>query len=688
MSVSTVGERSGVSGFGPENPFYLVSELPFQAPPFDQIKDSDYQPAIEAGMAEQLAEIRVIAESPEAPTFENTIVAMEKTGCLLQRTLAAFHGVAGAHTNPELERIQREEAPRLAANRDAIYLNGRLFERVAAVYDRREGLSGEALRLAEICYKGFVRAGAKLSEAEKDKLKKLNEEESTLTNEFRSRVLAASNEAAYGTTEEAALAGLSVAQKSAAAGAAKAKGKEGWMLPLQNTTQQPYLSVLRDRKTREEIFANSWARTERGDANDTREIVVRLAKIRATKAKLLGFESYAAWKLEDQMARTPQAAIGFLDALVPATLAMVEREAKEIQAAMGDGAELKPWDWEFYSEAVRKAKYDLDEEQLRPYFELNRVLEEGVFYAARKLYGIEFKERTDIPVWHEEVRAFEVSDANGQPLALFYCDLFKRESKNGGAWMSSFVRQSKLMGTLPVVYNVSNVPKPAEGEPALIGFGEVTTLFHEFGHALHAIFSECEYPSLSGTSVARDFVEFPSQFNEHWATHPEIFARYARHYETGAAMPKDLIGKMKLAAKFNQGYRLTELLAAAELDMEWHSLGVEGAPESAGGFERAALEKKKLALGYVPPRYRSTYFAHIWSGSYGAGYYAYLWSEMLDSDAFRWFEEHGGLSRENGDRLRRMVLSRGNTADPAEMFRAWLGRAPEIEPMLKGRGLM
>jgi peptidyl-dipeptidase Dcp len=698
MSSGILTSPSGVTGYGPENPFFVPSTLPFQAPRFDQIKDSDYQPAIEAGMAEQLEEVRAIAEAPSGPTFENTLLAMERTGALFQRAMAAFGAVAAANTNPELERVQQEEAPRLAAHFDAIYLDTRLFERVAAVYEEREtlGLSAESLRLVEIYYQRFVRAGARLNDGDKARLKQINEEESSLSNGFKSKVLAATRDGAFATADEDALAGLDAGQMGAAERAAKMREQDGWVLPLQNTTQQPYLAGLRVRETRRTLFERSLMRTERGGENDTRATVLRLAELRAEKARLLGFDSYAAWKLEDQMAKTPEAAVKFLDALVPAAKANVAAEAREIQAVIdaesnGSGVSwfaVQPWDWDFYSEQVRRAKHDLDEAEVRPYFELNSVLENGVFYAASQLYGLKFRELMGIPVWHVDVRVYEVLEEDGSPLALFYCDNFKRDNKNGGAWMSSFVRQSKLLGTLPVIYNVANIPKPADGEAALVSFSEVTTLFHEFGHALHGMFSAVEYAGLSGTSVARDFVEFPSQFNEHWATYPAIFDNYAKHYETGAAMPAELAAKLKGAADFNQGYELTEVLAAAELDMEWHTLTADAVVESTDAFEMAALEKKDLALGYVPPRYRSSYFSHIWGGGYAAGYYAYLWAEMLDHDGYAWFEANGGLTRANGDRLRAMVLSKGNTEDLATMYKAWLGREPEIAPMLKARGLV
>ena len=687
-----VSAQSADAGFGPANPFYAASALPFQVPPFDKIKDGDYQPAIEAGMAEQLKEVRAIVDNPAEPTFENTIVAMERTGTLFQRAMAAFNGVTGANTNPALEKVQREEAPKIAAHNDAIYLDAKLFKRVKVIYEKRESLklSSEGHRLVEIYYDRFVHAGANLSDSDKERLKKINEEESTLSNAFRSKVLAATKDAAYFTPDKNRLAGLTDAQIGAAEQAAKQRKKEGWILPLQNTTQQPYLSSLSARTTRQALFEDSWMRAERGDANDTRETIARLAQLRAEKGRLLGHPSYAAWKLEDQMAKTPENALKFMDALVAAATANAASEAKDIQAVIdsqNDGFKLQPWDWEFYSERVRKAKYDLDEVEVRPYFEMNNVLQNGVFYAANQLYGLTFQERKDIPVWHPDVRVFEVFDADGHPLAVWYCDYYKRDNKNGGAWMGSYVRQSKLLGTLPVVYNVANLPKPAEGEPALISFSDVITMFHEFGHALHGMFAATEYPSLSGTAVARDFVEFPSQFNEHWATYPSVFAHYAKHHKTGAPMPAELAAKIKKAADFNQGYALTELLAAAELDMQWHSLPVSAPLQKPEEFEKAALEKKGLTLSYVPPRYRSSYFSHICGGGYAAGYYAYLWSEMLDDDAFQWFQDHGGLTRANGDRLRAMVLSRGNTGDLEKMYEAWLGSAPNIEPMLKYRGL-
>jgi peptidyl-dipeptidase Dcp len=678
--------------FGPSNPFYAPSTLPFHAPPFDKIKDEDYQPAIEAGMAEQLSEMQAIADNSAAPTFENTLVAMEKTGQLFQRATAAFGAVTGANINPALLKVRADEAPKLAAQQDAIYLNAKLFSRVAAVYKQRESLKldAESMRLLEITYDAFVRSGANLSEADKTELRKLNEEIGTLSNDFSTKLLAATKDGAYLTADKGALAGLSEARIAAAAQTAQNRKQEGYVLPLQNTTQQADLASLRVRATREAIFEKSWKRAERGDANDTRDVISRLAQLRARRAQLLGYPNHAAWKLGDQMAKTPEAALKFVDALVPGATAKATSEGKEIQEvidAQKGGFTLQPWDWDFYSEQVRKAKYDLNEAEVKPYFELNTVLENGVFYAAHQLYGITFKERKDIPVYQPDVRVFEVSDADAKPLALFYCDYFKRDNKNGGAWMDNLVTQSKLMDTLPVVFNVANLPKPAPGEPALISFTDVTTMFHEFGHALHGMFANTEYPRLSGTSTARDFVEFPSQFNEHWALYPAVFNHYARHYKTGASMPTDLAAKIKKAAKFNQGYQLTELVAAAELDMQWHTLPASAALQQPDVFEKQALEKTHLLLNAVPPRYRSSYFSHIWSEDYSASYYAYLWAEMLDDDAYQWFEDHGGLTRANGDRFRQMVLARGNTEDLAKMYASWRGKDPNVEPMMKFRGL-
>jgi len=683
---------SAQTAFGPSNPFYAPSTLPFQAPPFDKIKDADYEPAFEAGMAQQLKEIEAIADNPAPPTFENTFVAMEKSGRLLNRVQATFNDVSQANLDDALQKVRDTVAPKLAAHTDAIFLNPKLFRRIQAIYNERASLKldPESLRLVEFDYKLFVHSGAKLSEPDKAKLKKMNEEESILENDFMNKLLAGTKDAAYHTTDENALAGLSPAQVDAAAQAAKDRKMPGYLIPLQNTTQQPSLDALSNRTTRHELFEDSWNRTERGGPDDTRATIARIAQLRAQKAKLLGFPNYAAWTLEDQMAKTPDAVQKFLFALVPGSTANAVDEAKAIQQLIDEqkgGFELQPWDWNFYSEQIRKQKYSIDEKEVDQYFELNSVLENGVFYAANQLYGLTFKERKDIPVYNPDMRVFEVFDADGKPLALWYCDYFKRDNKAGGAWMDVLVQGSKLLGTLPVVYNVANFAKPAPGQPALLTFDDVTTMFHEFGHALHGMFGDTEYPSLAGTNVPRDFVEFPSQFNEHWATYPAVFDHYAKNYKTGAPMPAELAKKIRETRTFNQGYDLTELLAAAELDMQWHILPADAPLQNPDAFEKQALEKTHLALSYVPPRYRSSYFLHIWANGYAAGYYAYLWSEMLDDNAFQWFENHGGMTRANGDRFRKMVLSRGNTEELAKMYAAWLGAEPSIEPMLKYRGL-
>ncbi len=681
------------AAFGPSNPFYAASTLPFEAPPFDKIKDPDFQPAIEAGMAQQLEEIRAIAEDRAKPTFDNTFLPLEKSGRLLERAAAVFNAVSEANTDAVLQSVKAALAPKLAAHHDAIYLNSKLFARVAAIHSQIDShdFDPEARRLVQVTYDEFVHSGANLSDADKARLRKLNEEASTLSDAFEGKLLAATKDAAFHTATAAALAGLSDAQLAAAMQAAQGRNLQGYVLPLQNTTQQPAFESLKDRTTRKTIFDNSWSRAERGDANDTRSTIARLAQLRAQRAALLGFANHAAWTLADQMAKTPEAALGFMDALVPVASAKAAAEAADIQAqidAQHGGFRLDPWDWDYYGNQVRKAKYSLDDAEVKPYFELDSVLINGVFYAANQLYGITFKERKDIPVYQPDMRVFEVTDLDGKPLALFYCDYFKRDNKNGGAWMSDFVGQSKLLGTLPVIYNVANLPKPAPGEPALISYDDVRTMFHEFGHALHGMFSNTRYPSLSGTATARDFVEFPSQFNEHWAIYPAVFNHYARHYKTGAVMPAELVEKIKRAENFGEGYSLTELLAAAELDMQWHMLPASAPLQKPDEFEKQALTRSHIDIPAVPPRYRSSYFSHIWSSDYSAGYYAYLWTQMLDDDAFQWFDDHGGLTRANGERFRRMVLSRGNTEDLAAMYVAWRGRPPTIDAMMQYRGLI
>jgi len=675
------------------NPLAKASPLPFQAPIFNKIADSDFQPAIEEGMRLQTAEIKKIADNPEPPTFKNTLVALEKSGQMLTRANLILNTLAGANTNPTLQKVQEDEAPKLAAHRDSIYLNANLFQRVEAIYAKRDHLKldAESRRLVEFTYDTFVHAGAKLSDADKASLMKLNKEDSSLSAQYVNKLMDATKAGALVVDSQAKLAGLSEADLHAAAQAAQDRKLDGkWVLTLQNTTQQPLLQDLTDRATREALFNASWNRAEKGDANDTRDLITRLAQLRAEKAKLLGYPSFAAWQLSDQMAKTPEAAIKFMQNLVPAATARAEAEAKDIQAVIdtqkGD-FKAQAWDWERYAEQVRKAKYDLDDSQIKPYFELDRVLKDGVFYAAHELYGLTFKQRHDLPVYQPDVRVFEVFDKDGKHLALFYCDYFKRDNKNGGAWMDNMVGQSRLLHTQPVVFNVCNFTKPAAGQPALISFDDVVTMFHEFGHGLHGMFADQEYPSLSGTATARDFVEFPSQFNEYWATDPKVFAHYARHYQTGALMPAALVTKIKKAGHFNKGYDMTELIAAALLDMDWHSLSADAPRQDADAFETASLMKDHIDLSYVPPRYRSSIFLHIWGNGYSAGYYAYLWTQMLSDDAFQWFKENGGLTRANGDRFRKMILSRGNTEDLGKMFRDFRGADPSVGPMLLNRGL-
>ena len=676
-----------------ENPFFAASQLPFQAPRFDVIGESDYAPAIAAGIQQKLAEVEKIANNPAEPTFDNTLVALEKSGALLTRTMNVFGAMTSANTSDSLQKLDEETSPKLAALDDAIMLNSKLFARIKAIYDRRDSLKldAESLRLVEVTYKNYVLAGANLSDADKTQLKALNQEAATLSTQFTNKLLAASKNGALAIGDKTLLAGLSEGELAAAAQAAsERKLDKQWLLVLQNTTQQPDLQNLQDRATRQKLFEASINRAEKSDANDTRQTLARLAKVRAEQAKLLGFPNYAAWKLQNQMAKNPDAALAFMRNIVPAATARAEREAKDIQAVIDrqhGGFKLAAWDWQFYAEQVRKEKYDLDESQIKPYFEMNNVLHNGVFYAANLLYGISFKERKDIPVYHPDVRVYEVFDKDGQSLALFYTDFFKRDNKGGGAWMSNFVEQSKLNGTKPVIYNVSNFTKPAAGQPALLSYDDVITMFHEFGHALHGMFADQQYPSISGTNTARDFVEFPSQFNEHWASDPQVFAHFAKHYQTGAAMPQELVDKINKADKFNKGYAMTELLAAALLDMHWHMLAADQPQQDVDKFEAASLRQDNIDLSYVPPRYRSSYFQHIWGNGYAAGYYAYLWTEMLADDAFQWFREHGGLTAENGQRFRDQVLSRGNSQDLEKLYVDWRGQEPSIEPMLINRGL-
>jgi peptidyl-dipeptidase Dcp len=673
--------------------FVNPSPLPFNAPQYDKIKDADFAPAFAEAMKRQRAEIDAIAADKAPPTFDNTIVAMEKSGQMLDRVSDAFDNLTSANTNDMLQKTEADIAPRLAAHEDAIYLNPRLFARVETVWQQRDALQLdlESRQLLEIYHKNFLHSGARLANAAKMRLRAINTRESSLETTFKRRLLAATKAGALVVVDKAALAGLSADVIATAANDATDRKLNGkFVLPLQNTTQQPALTSLSDRATRERLFENKWTSAEQGDSNDTRATISEIAQLRAEKAKLLGYPNFAAYVLYDQMAETPEKVQAFLRQLVPATAAEGRREAQAVQDEIKrDGGTFthQPWDWFYYSEKIRKARYDLDEEQLKPYFELNNVLLNGVFYAANQLYGITFKERKDLPTWQPDVRVFEVADKDGSPLGLIYFDYFKRDNKSGGAWMGNLVEQSKLLGTKPVIYNVANFTKPAPGQPALLTFDDVTTMFHEFGHALHGLFAAQQYPSLSGTAVARDFVEFPSQFNEHWAADPQVLAHYAHDYKSGAPMPQALADKIKKAATFNQGYAFGEILAAAELDLRWHALTAGSPRQDVDTFEAKTLKDMGLDTADVPPRYRSSYFLHIWGSGYAAGYYAYIWTQMLDDDTYAWFESHGGLTRANGQRFRDLILSRGHTLDYGPMFRAFYGKDPDIGPLLKQRGL-
>lgn len=676
-----------------ENPLLKESTLDLHVPAFDKIKNSDYKPAFEQGMKEELAAIDRIASNKVEPSFDNTLVALEKSGKLLSRVNLIFGLLAGANTNPVLQKLQEEIAPRLSGINDALYLNTALFKRVEKIYQTRDQLKldHESKRLVEYYEQQFRLAGANLDDQSKEKMKKLNAEEASLSAKFTNHLLAAAKRSALVVKDKKDLEGIPQGTLDALRKDIKGSTDENYVLPLQNTTQQPLLQSLVNRQTRQKLFDLSYNRAERADSNDTRLTISRIAQIRAQKAFLLGFKSYAAWKLQDQMALTPEHVLNFLGKLIPAATAKAGREAAEIQSLIDKqkgGFKLEPYDWNYYADQVRKAKYDLDEAEIKPYFELDRVLKDGVFYAANQLYGITFKERKDLPVYQADVRVFDVIDKDGSKMGIFYCDYFKRDNKSGGAWMSNLVNQSKLLGNKPVIYNVCNFTKPAPGKPALISHSDVTTMFHEFGHGLHGLFANQQYPVLSGAAVARDFVEFPSQFNEHWASDPKIFKNYAVHYQTGKPMPQVLVDKMRRAATFNQGYALTEALASASLDMQWHSIAVDPKLKDVDTFEKEALAKTHVNLSQVPPRYRSSYFLHIWGNGYAAGYYAYSWTEMLDDDAFSWFREHGGLTRANGDRFRSMILSKGNTENLATIFRNFRGRDPEIGPMLENRGLV
>lgn len=675
------------------NPLLSHSLLPYQAPRFDLIQTEHYRPAFDEGMKQKRAEIAAITGNSDTPDFANTVLALEKSGELLTRVTSVFFAMTSAHTNDELQRLDEAFSAELAELANDIWLNSALFSRVDHVWQRRNalGLDDESVRLIEVTHQRFVLAGAQLSDADKAQLRALNTEAATLTSQFNQRLLAANKSGGLVVDYAHQLEGLSAEEIALARQAASEKGlTEGWLIPLLNTTQQPALSALRDRQTRQNLFHASWHRAEKGDGNDTRELIQRLVAIRATQAQLLGFPDYASWKIADQMAKTPEAALAFMRAIVPAARQRALHELADIQQVIDDeqgGFTAQAWDWSFYAGQVRRAKYALDESQLKPYFELNTVLHEGVFWTANQLFGITFIERFDIPVYHPDVRVWEIFDHNGVGLALFYGDFFARDSKSGGAWMGNFVEQSTLNETRSVIYNVCNYQKPAVGQPALLLWDDVITLFHEFGHTLHGLFASQRYATLSGTNTPRDFVEFPSQINEHWASHPAVFARYARHYSTGETMPEALQEKMRKASLFNKGYDMSELLSAALLDMGWHRLSVGEAGQEVATFEQQLLATEQLFLPAVPPRYRSSYFAHIFGGGYAAGYYAYLWTQMLADDGYQWFVEQGGLTRENGQRFRDAILSRGNSEDLERLYPAWRGKEPQIVHMLNHRGL-
>lgn len=672
------------------NPFLKKSKLQYEAPEFDKIKNEHFKPAFDFGLKQHDAEILKIADNPEKPTFENTIVALEKSGEVLKRAMIVFSNLTSADTNPSLQALDEEYAPVFAAHSDKMYLNDNLYQRIKSITDN--GLDAESRKLLQFYRQNFEIAGANLSAADKEKLKQINQELASLSTQYSNKLLEARKQGGVFFTDAKELDGLSADEIAAAAIDAKNAGKEGqYLLALQNTTQQPLLQNLKNRASREKLFKASWMRAEKGDGSDTRETIEKLAALRLKKAQVLGKKSFAEWKLQDQMAKTPEAAAKLMNQIAAPAVETARREAKDIQDLIDQqkgGFKVEPWDWNFYAEQVRKAKFDLDENQIKPYFKVTTVLEKGVFYAAEKFYGLTFKKRTDLPVYHPDVVTYEVFDHDGKSIAIYYLDFYTRDSKNGGAWMSNFVEQSYLLGTKPVIVNCYNYQKPAPGKPSLISYDDVSTMFHEFGHSIHGMFANQKYPSLSGTNVPRDFVEFPSQINEHWALDPVVLKNYALHYETKQPIPQALVDKIKKAATFNQGYMTTELVSAAELDMDWHTVTNESQLIPVLDFEKQSLAKHGFTLATVPPRYHTPYFAHIWGGGYSAGYYAYLWSETLDNDAWEWISKNGGLTRENGDRFRKYILSVGNSVDLNQAFRDFTGHDPDIKPLLRSRGFI
>ena len=673
-----------------QNPLLEESPLPLHYPQFDKIKDSDYLPAFDAAMAEELKETQGIAHDPAPPTFDNTLVALEKSGQTMRRVQRIFFSLSSANTDPQMQKIEAQMAPRLSAHRDQILLDPALFSRVDAVYQKRHdlGLDPQSIQLAERYEDMFVRAGAKLSQADKDKLKQLNQELSSLTTKFRQNTLKTTKENAVVVDDVKELEGLSKEQIGAAAEAAKARKLEGkYVLSLQNTTQQPPLRDLTNRALREKLFKASVARGIGGDADNT-AVVEQILKLRAQKAAMFGDPDWAVWTLKEETAGTPQAVNEMLSELAGPSLARVKQDGADLQKLMPAGEKLEPWDWELYAQKLRKERYDFDESSVKPYFELNRVLTDGVFYAAGQLYGITFKERHDLPVYQDDVRVWDVFEADGTQLGMFIGDYYKRDNKQGGAWMNAYVSQSGLLGTKPVVANHLNIPKPPPGQPTLLTFDEVTTAFHEFGHALHGLFNKSKYPTLSG-SAPRDWVEFPSQFNEMWAREPRVLANFARHYQTNEPMPKALFDKVLATQNFESGFKTTEYLEAAMLDQSWHQLPAGQIPPTAqvAAFDEEAMKKDGVFYAPVPPRYHTDYFSHIFSSGYSAAYYAYIWSEELARDSGQWFMQHGGMTRANGDEFRAKILSQGRNEEPRVLFEKFYGGPPQIGPLLEYKGL-
>ncbi len=690
MKTNSAASKPVVNATLASNPFMKKSSLQYQAPEFDKIKDEHFRPAFEYGMQQQLFELSEITGNKAAPTFDNTILALENSGEILKRAQSVFFNFTSANTNPELQKLQVEFAPKFAAQQDEIYLNDQLYQRVKAI--DIQSLTGEDRRLAEYYLQKFEIAGANLSADKKEQLKKVNEELASLSTQFSNKLLEARKEGGLLISDVKELEGLSADEIASAAANAKTAGHSGkYLLALQNTTQQPLLQNLKNRNTREKLFHASWTRAEKGDANDTRKVLEQQAKLRLKKAQLLGKKSFAEWKLQDQMAQKPEKARELLMQLAQPAVETAKRERNEIQSLIDKqkgGFELAPWDWNFYAEQVRKAKYDLDENQIKPYFEVNTVLEKGVFYAAEKFFGITFKKRTDLPVYHPDVITYEIFDKDGTSMAIYYLDFYTRSNKSGGAWMNNYVDQSHLLGQKPVITNVFNYQKPAAGKPSLISYDDVTTMFHEFGHTLHGLFANQKYVSLSGTNTPRDFVEFPSQINEFFALEPSVLKNYALHYETGKPMPQDLVDKIKNADSFNQGYSTTELVSAAMLDISWHSITDESQLKPTLEFEKEVLKKTGFTLSEVPPRYHSPYFAHIWGGGYSAGYYAYMWSDVLNASAWDYIVKNGGMTRANGDRFREYILSVGNSRDLNQAFKDYTGKDPDIKPLLRNKGFI